>query len=99
MIYNVIRHGRWGNTCTSATPSYTASGTSCPIWTAACFSFTTDSSSVQPIQVPMPKSNWSHFKSEFTCKPDKGAEAHLLRTEDWMDTHAFSEGVKSSIFV
>ena len=38
--------------------------------------------------------NWFHFKLEFTDKPDEDAEAHLLRTNDWMDTHAFPEGVK-----
>ena len=27
-------------------------------------------------------------------KPDKYAEAYLLRTNDWMDTHAFPEDVK-----
>ena len=42
----------------------------------------------------MPQLNWSHFKSEFAGKPDKDVEAHLLRTNDWMDTYAFPEGVK-----
>ena len=39
--------------------------------------------------------NWSHFKPEFAGKPDGDAEAHLLRTNDCMDTHAFPEGFKS----
>ena len=30
-----------------------------------------------------------HFKPEYEGKPDEDAEAHLLRTNDWMDTHAF----------
>ena len=30
--------------------------------------------------------NWSHFKPEYSRKPDKDKEAHLLRTNDWMDT-------------
>ena len=47
--------------------------------------------SFQP--APMPQLNWSHFEPEFTGKPDKDVEAHLLRT-DWMDTHAFPESVK-----
>ena len=47
---------------------------------------------IQP--APMPQLNWSHFRSEFTGKTDKGTEAHLLRTNDWMDTHTFPEGVK-----
>ena len=43
---------------------------------------------------PMPQLNWSHFKPEFTGKPDEDAEAHLLRINDWMETHAFPEAVK-----
>ena len=47
---------------------------------------------IQPAAPPvqpgsMPQLNWSHFKPEFV-------EAHLLRANDWMDTHAFPEGVK-----
>ena len=38
--------------------------------------------------------NWSHFKPEFSGKPDGDAEAHLLSTNDWMTTHHFVEGVK-----
>ena len=38
--------------------------------------------------------NWSHFKPEFSGKPDENAEAHLLCTNDWMNTHHFMEGVK-----
>ena len=33
--------------------------------------------------------NWSYFKPEFAGKMDEDAEAHLLRTNDWMDTHNF----------
>ena len=33
--------------------------------------------STQPMQ-HMPQLNWSQFKPEFTGKPDKDAEAHLL---------------------
>ena len=39
--------------------------------------------------------NWSHFKPEFSGKPDEDVEAHLLRTNDWMTTHDFPEAVKS----
>ena len=42
--------------------------------------------------------NWSHFKPEFAGKLDEDAEAHLLRLNDWMDTHAFQEGVKVQMF-
>ena len=31
--------------------------------------------------------NWSYFKPEFSGKPEEDAEAHLLRTNDWMETH------------
>ena len=30
--------------------------------------------------VQMPQLNWSYFKPEFSGKPDKDKEAHLLRT-------------------
>ena len=42
--------------------------------------------------------NWSHFKPEFSGKPEEDAEAHLLRTNDWMNTHQFQEGVKVQRF-
>ena len=37
--------------------------------------------------------NWSHFKPKFAGKSDEDVESHILRTGDWMDTHAFPEGV------
>ena len=52
----------------------------------------------QPIQpqniIPSPMANpqqlnWSYFKHEFAGKMDEDAEAHLLKTNDWMDTHNF----------
>ena len=43
-------------------------------------------------------SNWSHFKPEFSGKPDEDAEAHLLHTNDWMTAHHFVEGVKVQRF-
>ena len=53
----------------------------------------------QPIQpAHVPQLNWSHFKPEFTGKPDEDAQAHLLGMNDWMDTHAFQEGVKVQCF-
>ena len=39
-----------------------------------------------------------HFKPEFADKQDEDAEAHLLRMNDWMDTHAFEKGVKVQCF-
>ena len=51
---------------------------------------------IQP--APMPQLNWSHFKPAFADKPDEDLEAHLLGTNDWIDTHAFPEGVKIKRF-
>ena len=51
----------------------------------------------QPFQ-HMPQLNWSHFKPEFSGKPEEDAEPCLLRTNDCMDTHAFPEGVKVQCF-
>ena len=42
--------------------------------------------------------NWSHFKPEFSGKPEEEAEAHLLRTNDWMNEHHFLEGMKVQRF-
>ena len=42
--------------------------------------------------------NWSHFKPEFSGKPDEDAEAHLLYTNNWMNVHHFNEGVKVQRF-
>ena len=67
---------------------------------------------VHPVQLPVPPNqlvpaqpiqhmaqlNWSHFKPEFAGKPDEDAKVHLCRTNDWMDTHAFQEGVKVQHF-
>ena len=38
--------------------------------------------------------NWSHFKPEFSGKSEEDAEAHLLRTNDWMNAHHFLEDIK-----
>ena len=51
---------------------------------------------IHPAHVP--QLNWSHFKPEFTGKPGEDAEVHLYRTNDWMDTHAFQEGIKLQCF-
>ena len=44
-----------------------------------------------------PQLNWSHFKPEFTVKPED-VEAHLLRMNDWMDMHDFPDNVKVQRF-
>ena len=51
-----------------------------------------------PAQPPVPMANnqlnWSHFRPEFSGKPEEDAEAHLLRTQDWMTIHDFPEDEK-----
>ena len=41
---------------------------------------------VVPVMPQRLQLNWSHFKPEYTGKPDEDAEAHLLRMNNWMDT-------------
>ena len=38
--------------------------------------------------------NWSYFKPEFSGKPEEDAEEHLLRTNNWMETHNFPDDQK-----
>ena len=45
-----------------------------------------------------PQLNCSHFKPEYVGKPEEDAEAHLLRMNDWMDTHDFQDQVKVQRF-
>ena len=52
----------------------------------------------QPGQQAQMHVNWSHFKPEYSGKPEEYVEAHLLRTNDWMTTHDFPEGVKVQRF-
>ena len=42
--------------------------------------------------------NCSHFKPEYAGKPEEDVEAHLIRTNDWMDTHDFQDQVKLQRF-
>ena len=42
--------------------------------------------------------NWSHFKPEFSGKPEEDAGAHLLRSNDCTNTQQFQEGVKGQRF-
>ena len=46
--------------------------------------------STQPGQHAHGMLNWSHFRPEFSGKIED-AEAHLLRTNDWMATHTTSQ--------
>ena len=51
-----------------------------------------------PENLPIPMANehlnWSHFKPDFSGKPEEDVEAHLLRTNDWMTTHDFTNDQK-----
>ena len=38
--------------------------------------------------------NWSYFKPEFSGKTEEDAMAHLLKTNDWIETHNFPEDTK-----
>ena len=58
-----------------------------------------------PAQVPQAQQgqqlvhlNWSYFKPEFSGKPDEDAEAYLVHTNDWMNAHHFTDGVKVQRF-
>ena len=54
---------------------------------------------VPPVQPGhQPPLNWSHFKPKFTGKLKEDAEAHLLCTNDLMDTHNFPDNVKIQRF-
>ena len=50
------------------------------------------------IPIPVPAIKLSYFKPEFASKLHEDAEAHLLGTIDWMDTHAFPEGAEFQRF-
>ena len=53
---------------------------------------------VAPAVSQRPQLNWPHFKPKYPGKPDEDAEAHLLKTNDWMDTHTFLDQVKVQRF-
>ena len=57
---------------------------------------------LQAPQQPIPHIQplkWSHFKLKFYGKPDEDAEAHLLRTNNLMDTHGFQKNDKVKRFL
>ena len=47
-----------------------------------------------PQIIHQPTLNWSHFKPEFSGRPEEDVKAHLLHTNNWMETHNFQQGVK-----
>ena len=53
---------------------------------------------LQPGQQVYMCMNWSYFKPKYSGKPEENFEAHLLRTNDWMNTHNFPDGVKVQRF-
>ena len=55
---------------------------------------------MQPQNPPsqVPQLNWSYFKPEFLAKPEENVVAHLLRTNDWMETHNFPDDAKVERF-
>ena len=94
MIYNINISGRQRTTCTSPTPIIPPVVPHAPLMQPPGPPVQPIVPPAQPIQLaPMPQLNWSHLKPKFTGKPDD-VEAHFLRTNDWMHTHAFPEGVK-----
>ena len=42
--------------------------------------------------------NWSNFKPEFSGKPKKDSEVHLLGSNDWINAHHFDEDIKVQRF-
>ena len=102
-IYNKVsesnylgNNGRWRTTSITTTPV---------VPTAACA--TPKQLSAQPDQLDPPTQpgqqsngvlNCSHFTPECPVKPEEDAEAHLLRTNDWMENHNFPEMVKVQRF-
>ena len=42
-----------------------------------------------PVLMANNQLKWSHFKHDFSGKPEEDTEVHLLRTNDWMTTHDF----------
>ena len=48
------------------------------------------------LSIPMANQHlkWSHFKPDFSGKPEEDTEVHLLRTNEWMTTHDFPNDQK-----
>ena len=65
---------------------------------------TTTTTHVPPPLLPQPTQqvklhmNWSHFKPVYSGKPEEDVDTHLLRTNDWMNTHDFLDGEKVQRF-
>ena len=48
----------------------------------------------QPIPMENNQLNWSHFKPDFSGKPEEDAELHLLKTNDWISMYDFPDDQK-----
>ena len=53
---------------------------------------------LQPGQQVHMHMNWSHFKPEYSGKLKEDVQAHLLRMNDWINTHDCPDGVKVQRF-
>ena len=51
-----------------------------------------------PQIVQQPVLNWSHFRPEITDRSEEDVEAHLLCTNDWINTHNFPGDVQVQRF-
>ena len=49
---------------------------------------------IAPRTPQRPQLNWSHFKPKYAGKLEEDVEAHLLTTNDWMNTHNCQDHVK-----
>ena len=87
---HINNHGRWTTTNTITTLCSATHTTFPPVQPPA--------PPTQQNQSAQPPLNWSPFTLEFSGKPEDNAEAHLLRTIDWMETHNFPEVVKVQRF-
>ena len=84
-IVNRSKNGRCWSACTTTTTTATTRTPQQPLLP-------------QPTQQVNLCMNWSHFKPEYSGKPEEDVEAHLLRTNDWMNTHDFPDVVKVQRF-
>ena len=100
MIHNIINQSRWQTICTPATPVVLPVQLPAPPSQPIVPPVEPIAPPIQPIQpAHMPQLNWSHFKPEFAGKPDEDVEAHLCRTDDWMDYTCFPRRCQGQVFL
>ena len=54
--------------------------------------------SITPGAPQRPQLNWSHFKPKYAGKLEEDAEAHLLRTNNWINTYDFQDHIQVQRF-